>query len=197
MLGQSLFLKPMDRAVPVAGHVNKTRESEFNGNLSAEKYSVNHNDYPGIDYCSPISDRQIGPPKALLWLSNALGKFLRMQWLGVESRRVNTIDFGRAGPSASRWTLKMPAGCCGSCGTEIEASITTGTPMDKAGAYATQDQELRPGEMVSGCYSNVIGLPICRLLEMLAELMFPAAAGISRVGGQLSSGMSITAGGES
>ena len=53
---------------------------------------------------------------------------------------------------------------------EIEASIATGTPMDKAGAYAIQDQELRPGEMVSGCYSNVIGLPICRLLEMLAEL---------------------------
>ena len=24
--------------------------------------------------------------------------------------------------------------------------------------------------MVSGCYSDVIGLPICRLLEMLAEL---------------------------
>ena len=53
---------------------------------------------------------------------------------------------------------------------EIEASIATGTPMDKAGAYAMQDQELRPGKMVSGCYSNVIGLPICRLLEMLAEL---------------------------
>ena len=53
---------------------------------------------------------------------------------------------------------------------EIEASIATGTPMDKAGAYAIQDQELRPGEMVSGCYPNVIGLPICRLLEMLAEL---------------------------
>ena len=53
---------------------------------------------------------------------------------------------------------------------EIETSIATGTPMDKAGAYAIQDEELRPGEMVSGCYPNVIGLPICRLLEMLAEL---------------------------
>ena len=53
---------------------------------------------------------------------------------------------------------------------EIEASIATGTPTGKAGAYAIQDQELRPGEMVSGCYPNVIGLPICRLLEMLAEL---------------------------
>ena len=30
--------------------------------------------------------------------------------------------------------------------------------------------ELQPGQMVSGCYPNVIGLPLCRLLEMLAEL---------------------------
>ena len=53
---------------------------------------------------------------------------------------------------------------------EIEASIASGIPMDKAGAYAIQDQELQPGEMVSGCYPNVIGLPLCRLLEMLGEL---------------------------
>ena len=70
---------------------------------------------------------------------------------------------------------------------EIETSIATGTPMDKAGAYAIQDEELRPGEMVSGCYPNVIGLPICRLLEMLAELgcslpplEFPQAAASCR-----------------
>ncbi len=44
-------------------------------------------------------------------------------------------------------TLKMPAGRCGSCNAEIEASIATGTPMEKAGAYAIPDQESRPGEM--------------------------------------------------
>ena len=59
---------------------------------------------------------------------------------------------------------------------EMEASISSGTPMDKAGAYAIQDQDFRPGQMVKGCYTNVIGLPLCRLLEMLEELGCPTAA---------------------
>ncbi len=53
---------------------------------------------------------------------------------------------------------------------EIETSIATGTPLDKAGAYAVQDQEFRPAESWQGCYSNIVGLPLCRLLEMLREL---------------------------
>lgn len=59
---------------------------------------------------------------------------------------------------------------------EIEQSIASGTPMDKAGAYAIQDEILKPGEMTEGCYTNVIGLPLCRLTEMLAEfnLCLPA-----------------------
>ena len=56
---------------------------------------------------------------------------------------------------------------------EIEASIASGTPMDKAGAYAIQDEELKPGQLVDGCYTNVVGLPLCRLLEMLDELGCP------------------------
>ena len=53
---------------------------------------------------------------------------------------------------------------------EIEASIATGTPRDKAGAYAVQDTELRPAYGWDGCYHNIVGLPTCRLLQMLAEL---------------------------
>ena len=53
---------------------------------------------------------------------------------------------------------------------EIEASIATGTPRDKAGAYAVQDTELRPASGWEGCYHNIVGLPTCRLLQMLGEL---------------------------
>ncbi len=53
---------------------------------------------------------------------------------------------------------------------EIEASIATGTPRDKAGAYAVQDTELCPASDWDGCYNNIVGLPTCRLLQMLAEL---------------------------
>ena len=53
---------------------------------------------------------------------------------------------------------------------EMESSIASGTPMDKAGAYAIQDDEFRPASMLNGCYPNVMGLPVCRVVEILAEL---------------------------
>ena len=62
--------------------------------------------------------------------------------------------------------------------SEMEESIASGTPMDKAGAYAIQDQVFRPAVMTSGCYSNVVGLPLCRLVEMLGELGYPVPANL-------------------
>ena len=55
---------------------------------------------------------------------------------------------------------------------EIARSIDSGVPFDKAGAYAVQDQKLRPAESWEGCYSNIVGLPLCRLSEMLENLGF-------------------------
>ncbi len=56
---------------------------------------------------------------------------------------------------------------------EMEDSIASGTPMDKAGAYAVQDQVFRPAQSWEGCYTNIVGLPLCRLLEMAAKLGYP------------------------
>ena len=53
---------------------------------------------------------------------------------------------------------------------DIEASIASGVPKDKAGAYAVQDPELRPASGWEGCYHNIIGLPTCMALQMLDEL---------------------------
>ena len=64
---------------------------------------------------------------------------------------------------------------------EMEESISSGIPMDKAGAYAIQDQEFRPARMISGCYSNVVGLPLCRMAEMLEELGYPFPRGLRPV----------------
>ena len=62
---------------------------------------------------------------------------------------------------------------------EIEASIATGTPRDKAGAYAVQDTALNPASSWEGCYHNIVGLPTCRLLQMLDELGWTPPAGWS------------------
>jgi septum formation protein len=53
---------------------------------------------------------------------------------------------------------------------EIEAYIASGDPMDKAGAYAVQNQEFLPVESIDGCLTNVMGLPLCRVMPLLESL---------------------------
>lgn len=53
---------------------------------------------------------------------------------------------------------------------EINAYIITGEPMDKAGAYAIQGRGAAFIPEIHGCYFNVVGLPLVRMLSMLSEL---------------------------
>ena len=63
---------------------------------------------------------------------------------------------------------------------EIEAYVASGDAMDKAGAYAVQSQGFSPAKRVAGCYLNVVGLPVCSLLDMAGRFglrMKPDVAG--------------------
>jgi MAF protein len=58
---------------------------------------------------------------------------------------------------------------------EIESYIASGDPMDKAGAYGIQNPAFQPTERIDGCYLNVVGLPVCTLIDLLAEFgVYPA-----------------------
>ena len=46
---------------------------------------------------------------------------------------------------------------------EIEEYVKTGDPMDKAGAYAIQHRGFHPVKTYDGCYTSVLGLPLCTL----------------------------------
>jgi len=50
---------------------------------------------------------------------------------------------------------------------EMEAYIASGDPFDKAGGYAIQNEPFHPVEGLTGCYCNVVGLPLCHLLRAL------------------------------
>jgi len=53
---------------------------------------------------------------------------------------------------------------------ELNAYIQTGDPLDKAGAYAIQHPGFRPVAGMSGCYANVMGLPMCHVIRMIRKI---------------------------
>jgi septum formation protein len=53
---------------------------------------------------------------------------------------------------------------------EMEWYIQTGEPFDKAGGYAIQGIGSFMIESIHGSYTNVVGLPVCELIQMLNRL---------------------------
>ncbi|SFG76418.1 septum formation protein [Desulfotomaculum arcticum] len=52
---------------------------------------------------------------------------------------------------------------------ELARYIATGEPMDKAGAYGIQGLAAVFVTGIKGCYYNVVGLPVAKLVTMLRE----------------------------
>lgn len=52
---------------------------------------------------------------------------------------------------------------------ELKAYVDTGEPMDKAGAYGIQGLGAIFVTEIQGCYYNVVGLPVAKLVEMLSQ----------------------------
>jgi MAF protein len=63
---------------------------------------------------------------------------------------------------------------------EIDAYISSGDPLDKAGAYAIQHPQFHPVESMAGCYASVMGLPLCHLTRSLRPLGIVPLTDISK-----------------
>ncbi|HUU53642.1 MAG TPA: Maf family protein [Armatimonadota bacterium] len=87
------------------------------------------------------------------------------------SRRV--VDYERTEVAFRRLSKK-----------QIDWYVSTGEPMDKAGSYAIQGTGAALIRAVRGCYTNVIGLPLPKVLELLAEFERDLPAGPPRGGGR-------------
>ena len=58
-------------------------------------------------------------------------------------------------------------------GDEIAGYIASGEPLDKAGAYAIQGLAAAMVRGIDGSYSNVVGLPLCEVVEALERCGVP------------------------
>ncbi|MHA1264963.1 MAG: Maf family protein [Candidatus Helarchaeota archaeon] len=50
---------------------------------------------------------------------------------------------------------------------EIQAYVASGEPLDAAGAYKIQEKGAKFVIRIEGCFYNVVGLPIAKLVEIL------------------------------
>lgn len=59
---------------------------------------------------------------------------------------------------------------------EIDAYIESGEPFDKAGGYGIQGAAAAFVTRLSGCYFNVVGLPVARIVNTVAGWLDAASA---------------------
>jgi septum formation protein len=59
----------------------------------------------------------------------------------------------------------------------IQAYLSEIDPLDKAGAYAAQDDRGRLIERIEGSLENVIGLPVARVIEAIGQHFTEESAG--------------------
>jgi len=118
----------------------------------------------GSDTIVVVDDDVLGKPRneaeAATMLDRLSGRShtvltaVAVQWRGVE--RSDVVEVGVTFHPLSA--------------AEIRAYIATGEPMDKAGAYGIQGFGATIVERVDGDYFAVMGLPLQRLVRLMAEL---------------------------
>jgi len=59
---------------------------------------------------------------------------------------------------------------------ELSSYLATQEPFDKAGSYAIQGQAGRYIPRIEGCYFNVVGLPLSRVMTELKSLGWPTSS---------------------
>jgi MAF protein len=64
---------------------------------------------------------------------------------------------------------------------EVESYVRSGSPLDKAGAYGIQDESHQMTDLpaLTGCFANVMGLPLCHLARGMARLGQPPSVDIA------------------
>ena len=68
---------------------------------------------------------------------------------------------------------------------EIETYVSSGEPLDKAGAYAIQGGAGEFVERIEGCYFNVVGLPVARVYSMLRPAPEPRSEKLITAGARI------------
>ncbi len=125
-----------------------------------------------------------GPGETVLGADTAVvlnGKIFGKPIDNSDARRMLALLQGRKHEVLTGVSLRSAAGVVTSYAStcvwfsalsddEIKAYVASGEPLDKAGAYAIQGLASRFIERIDGSYSNVVGLPVALVWQLLRDL---------------------------
>ena len=108
----------------------------------------------------------LGKPKSREEAKKMLHRLSGKEHRVLTGFSVNNLEKGKEDREAVQTTVKIKK----LTQAEMEWYIQTGEPFDKAGGYAIQGIGSFMIESIKGSYTNVVGLPICELIQMLSRL---------------------------
>ena len=113
-----------------------------------------------------IGESILGKPKNREEAMQMLRRLSGQEHWVLTGFAVCNLAKGKADKEAVQTAVKMknltPA--------EMDWYVQTGEPFDKAGGYAIQGIGSFMIESIRGSYTNVVGLPLCELIQMLNRL---------------------------
>ena len=110
----------------------------------------------------------LGQPPEADW-QNAVRQWFREHYAGKTHLAMTALHIDAAGAARAR-VITTEITFRGDVENLLEPYIASGEPRGKAGGYAIQGLGSLFVERVEGSFTNVIGLPLRELVEMLREL---------------------------
>jgi septum formation protein len=120
----------------------------------------------GADTIVYINGAILGKPKTSEEARDMLGRLSGHEHQVLSGIAVHHLSKGKTERDAVQTAVKMRT----LSQDEMKWYIGTGEPFDKAGAYAIQGIGSFLIESIRGSYTNVVGLPLCELIEMLYRM---------------------------
>ena len=113
-----------------------------------------------------VDDSVLGKPKTR---EEAIGMLTRLS--GKEHHVFTGVSVNHVAKKAwDRQAVKTAVKVKPLTEPEMEWYAGTGEPYDKAGGYAIQGIGAFMIESIQGSYTNVVGLPMCELIQMMTRL---------------------------
>lgn len=120
----------------------------------------------GADTVVIVDDVIFGKPEDVQAAREMLTRLSGREHLVITAFCLYDLRRSREGIEAVRTVVKFKDLTRG----EIDAYVSAGESMDKAGGYAVQGVGSYLVEHLQGSYTNVVGLPLCQVIEMMEAM---------------------------